>query len=157
MKRESCERVIYFSGLTFTLSNLIHFNLLLLLFCISPLSPGSSASAAPSAFALASNMPGPNKKSYISATLSICITTTVLFGGVTERILTRYGMKQSDVLVDAAMGIGREGGTSGAAYDLLVSGRIKRASETSSLGDRMSVGVKGLWRRVDRKYLNPLF
>ena len=41
------------------------------------------------AFALAENMPGPNKQSYVANTLFICIFTTVVCGGVTEKILTR--------------------------------------------------------------------
>lgn len=46
------------------------------------------------AFALSMNMPGPNSDSYASATLFICMFTTIVCGGFTESILTRFGMKQ---------------------------------------------------------------
>ena len=46
------------------------------------------------AFALSMNMPGPNSDSYASATLFICMFTTIVCGGFTENILTRFGMKQ---------------------------------------------------------------
>ncbi|GMH89682.1 hypothetical protein TL16_g11533, partial [Triparma laevis f. inornata] len=39
------------------------------------------------AFALAENMPGPNKQSYVANTLCICIFTTVVCGGFTEKLL----------------------------------------------------------------------
>ena len=47
------------------------------------------------AFALAMNMPGPNKDVYATATLSICIFTTVVCGGLTDGMLTEFGMKDS--------------------------------------------------------------
>ena len=46
------------------------------------------------AFALSMNMPGPNSDSYASATLFICMFTTIVCGGFTENMLTRFGMKQ---------------------------------------------------------------
>jgi sodium/hydrogen exchanger 8 len=46
------------------------------------------------AFALAENMPGPHKDVYATATLTICIVTTVVCGGFTERILTVFGMRE---------------------------------------------------------------
>jgi len=46
------------------------------------------------AFALAVNMPGTHADIYATATLFICIFTTVVCGGVTEKILTHFGMKQ---------------------------------------------------------------
>ena len=38
-------------------------------------------------------MPGENRSTYVTATLSICMITTVLCGGFTERILYLAGMK----------------------------------------------------------------
>jgi sodium/hydrogen exchanger 8 len=46
------------------------------------------------AFALAMNMPGPHRESYATTTLFICIFTTVVCGGLTEHVLTEFGMKQ---------------------------------------------------------------
>jgi solute carrier family 9 (sodium/hydrogen exchanger), member 8 len=47
------------------------------------------------AFALAANMPGKHNDIYATATLFICIFTTVVCGGVTEKILTAFGMKNA--------------------------------------------------------------
>ncbi|GAX26663.1 solute carrier family 9 (sodium/hydrogen exchanger), member 8 [Fistulifera solaris] len=47
------------------------------------------------AFALASGMPGPNREVYATATLFICIFTTVVCGGLTDTVLTYFDMKQS--------------------------------------------------------------
>jgi sodium/hydrogen exchanger 8 len=52
------------------------------------------------AFALAMNMPGPNREVYATATLSICIFTTVVNGSLTERTLTVFGMKEMEPLED---------------------------------------------------------
>ncbi len=46
------------------------------------------------AYALAENMPGENRTTYVTGTLSICMITTVLCGGFTERILSMTGMKE---------------------------------------------------------------
>ena len=46
------------------------------------------------AFALSEAMPGPNKEVYTTVTLTICIFTTVVCGGFTEKILTLFGMKE---------------------------------------------------------------
>jgi sodium/hydrogen exchanger 8 len=48
------------------------------------------------AFALAMNMPGPHRESYATTTLFICMFTTVVCGGLTDRVLGEFGMKQDD-------------------------------------------------------------
>jgi len=45
------------------------------------------------AYALAENMPGQNRETYISGTLVICFITTVFCGGCTESLLTTMNMK----------------------------------------------------------------
>lgn len=41
-------------------------------------------------------MPGPHKDTYATATLSICIFTTVICGGMTKQILDVSGMQQTE-------------------------------------------------------------
>lgn len=41
-------------------------------------------------------MPGPHKDTYATATLSICIFTTVICGGMTKQVLDLSGMKHYD-------------------------------------------------------------
>ena len=50
------------------------------------------------AYALAENMPGENRSTYVTATLSICLITTIVCGGFTERILYISGMKEDLVV-----------------------------------------------------------
>ena len=52
------------------------------------------------AFALAMNMPGPNREAYATATLSICIFTAMVFGGLTYHMLTQFIMKQARQTTD---------------------------------------------------------
>lgn len=98
------------------------------------------------AFALSENMPGPNKEIYATATLSICIFTTVVCGGFTERILTMSGMKESgqDVLED----VDEEDGSSLVVREFPVA---RRASE------QMRGTVKEMWRKFDNEYLKVYF
>lgn len=50
------------------------------------------------AYALAENMPGENKATYVTATLSICLLTTIICGGFTEKVLSISGMKDEESL-----------------------------------------------------------
>jgi hypothetical protein len=59
-------------------------------------------------------VPGPNREVYATATLSICIVTTVVCGGLTNHMLTAFGMKTNktaDTLHDilASNGNGGDG------------------------------------------------
>ena len=96
------------------------------------------------AFALSENMPGPNRDTYTTATLTICMFTTIVCGGFTEKMLKLYGMKQG-----------------GNNY-----GEIGDDEEYSSIIDsptarRMSVhvykGFKGAWKELDNQYLKRWF
>ena len=96
------------------------------------------------AFALSENMPGPNRDTYTTATLTICMFTTIVCGGFTEKMLKRYGMKQG-----------------GNNY-----GEIGDDEEYSSIinspaARRMSVhvykGFKGAWKELDSQYLKKWF
>lgn len=58
------------------------------------------------AFALAVNMPGSHADIYATSTLFICIFTTVVCGGCTEKILTHFGMKQTSA---SSSNVGRDG------------------------------------------------
>jgi solute carrier family 9 (sodium/hydrogen exchanger), member 8 len=94
------------------------------------------------AFALAENMPGPNKDVYATATLSICIFTTVVCGGLTDRILKLADMKYTTEL---------ELDTDSEDFEPLSIPSSPRMSE------RVYDGVKGVWKDFDDKYLKLLF
>ena len=96
------------------------------------------------AFALSENMPGPNRDTYTTATLTICMFTTIVCGGFTEKVLKLFGMKQG-----------------GNNY-----GEIGDDEEYSTIIDspaarRMSVhvykGFKGAWKELDNQYLKKWF
>jgi len=103
------------------------------------------------AFALACNMPGPNKKSYVANTLAICIFTTVVCGGVTEKILTRYGMKQTSKDLDP------DGG--GDPYETLVppGGAGSRYGRADSYSRRLNAHAHSTFKKLDELYFKPMF
>jgi len=97
------------------------------------------------AFALAENMPGPNRETYATATLTICIFTTVVCGGFTEQILSKMGMKQGQVEYD-------DGG------DDIDYGRLISASPIARrVSNSVYDGAKGIWKHFDDTYLKELF
>lgn len=98
------------------------------------------------AFALAVNMPGDHSDLYASGTLTICIFTTVVCGGLTEKILTRMGMKQGDagheLCDDSSAGDSRNG----VAYHSPRRGRPV-----------MYRGFKRVWKTFDDEVLKAYF
>lgn len=97
------------------------------------------------AFALSENMPGPNRDTYMSATLTICLFTTVVCGGFTETILSRMGMKQGET-VYGDVGVEEEYSTF-----MDVSPTARRVST------HVYKGFKGAWKELDNQYLKKLF
>jgi len=106
------------------------------------------------AYALSENMPGPHKEVYMTTTLSICIFTTVVCGGFTERILDRMGMKQpEEVLEQVEEDPIRSHGEELMIYDHL----IDRSRMVRELDLTVRSGIYGLWTHLDNSYLKPLF
>mmetsp|Transcript_1590 Transcript_1590/g.2263 ORF Transcript_1590/g.2263 Transcript_1590/m.2263 type:complete len:614 (+) Transcript_1590:160-2001(+) len=101
------------------------------------------------AFALAQNMPGPNRETYASGTLVICIFTTVICGGFTEKILTRFGMKQSNSHTTS-----NDAQDEHQEEDELFSGDTGLDNKQFR---RVYKGVKGLWKQFDDYYLKTYF
>jgi len=97
------------------------------------------------AFALAENMPGPNRETYASGTLTICIITTVVCGGFTESILTKFGMKQGESAFD------------GSACDDIGIDYLVHSASTRREIRRVYRGLKGLWKQFDDTYLKIYF
>lgn len=129
------------------------------------------------AFALSENMPGPNKDTYATATLFICMFTTIVCGGFTDKVLTISGMKQRDgadigTTIDTAVAERngeraiasgfRRRGSSGSVdpndqddeyYDTLINDSHVVHRVTMSVRQ----GIKGVWKNIDDFYLKPLF
>lgn len=101
------------------------------------------------AFALSENMPGPNRDTYSTATLSICMFTTIVCGGLTEKVLSETGMKQPD----QQRGGDHDSGGETYLYDNLVltSPAAHKRLKT------VHKGLKGVWKKFDNEYLKPLF
>mmetsp|Transcript_22159 Transcript_22159/g.36230 ORF Transcript_22159/g.36230 Transcript_22159/m.36230 type:complete len:553 (-) Transcript_22159:22-1680(-) len=99
------------------------------------------------AFALSMNMPGPNSDSYASATLFICMFTTIVCGGFTEKILTRFGMKQ---------GLENDNGEH---YDFTSVENL--ISTESPLARQLSANLqekyRSFWHDFDDNYMKELF
>jgi sodium/hydrogen exchanger 8 len=106
------------------------------------------------AFALSENMPGPHKEVYATATLSICIFTTVVGGGFTERMLTVFEMKEEPT---PKM-------TNNDAEDWKLN-RLTftpptpqvRKSRLDHRRQQLREGIKGVWDRFDDQVLRPHF
>ena len=109
------------------------------------------------AFALSENMPGPNKETYTTATLSICIFTTVVCGGLTEYVLTSAGMKAGESRNDdddddvnddleplSSFGSSSNNNNNEDIFHRRVSGRVYE-------------GAKGMWKKLDNQYLKVYF
>jgi solute carrier family 9 (sodium/hydrogen exchanger), member 8 len=110
------------------------------------------------AFALAMNMPGPNREAYATATLSICIFTTVVCGGLTDHMLTLFGMKQARPTTDDddnGMQMRRVTFTPQA----LIAARTspKRAGLARRASQKVYKGVKRLWKQIDEEVLKEYF
>ena len=109
------------------------------------------------AYALAQNMPGPNREVYATATLFICIFTTVVCGGLTNSILTRFDMKQivregdddDDGMQLNSVSFSPESPARPSAVD-----RFPLARET---GHHVYRGAKKLWQQLDDDFLIPNF
>ena len=97
------------------------------------------------AFALSENMPGPNRDTYTTATLTICLFTTVVCGGFTEKILSRMGMKQGETVY------GDLGDDDEYSSFMNVSPTARRVST------HVYKGFKGAWKELDNQYLKKLF
>lgn len=108
------------------------------------------------AFALAMNMPGPNREVYATVTLSICIFTTVVCGGLTDRMLSEFGMKQQPIDVDDDDGtpMRRVTFSPQAITSAVIQRRPGVASQTSQ---RVYKGAKKMWRQIDEDVLKPYF
>jgi sodium/hydrogen exchanger 8 len=101
------------------------------------------------AYALAVNMPGENKETYVTGTLTICIITTIVCGGFTEKVLVAMGMKESDAN-DNDDDIVREDD----------SARIHEDESYSQSGNEAGYirnSVKGFILRFDQMYLREWF
>jgi sodium/hydrogen exchanger 8 len=108
------------------------------------------------AFALSENMPGPHKDVYATATLTICIVTTVFCGGFTERMLTLFGMKD-----EPAPQIGSYDSEDDELnlHSLTYKPPTPRRHESGLLERqrRIQEGIKGVWYRFDERFLKPHF
>lgn len=107
------------------------------------------------AFALSENMPGPHKEVYATATLSICIFTTTVCGGFTDRVLGIFDMKEERAPIssdnDESMTLNQ------LSFKPPPSSPGRRESRILEHRRRLQEGIKGLWNRLDDNFLKPHF
>ena len=102
------------------------------------------------AFALSMNMPGPNSDSYATATLFVCMFTTIVCGGFTAEILTRFGMRRgSEIYGD---GGGDRGRILGADELVVVDSPLVRCVRESMIDK-----CRGFWEDLDDNYMKAAF
>lgn len=109
------------------------------------------------AFALAENMPGPHKDVYATATLTICIVTTVFCGGFTERMLTLFGMKEDPSPLLSLVNAGQEEQLNLNSLTYIPPKPRIRESILTERRRRLQEGLKGVWNRFDYRVLKPHF
>jgi hypothetical protein len=97
--------------------------------------------------------PGPHKETYATATLTICIITTVVCGGFTERVLTIFELREettpkiSDSEDDMDL--------TSLTYKPPVPKR--RESMLEERKRYLTEGIKGVWYRFDENFLQIHF
>jgi len=108
------------------------------------------------AFALSENMPGPHKDVYATATLTICIVTTVFCGGVTERVLTVFEMREQST---PRLSYGKDADDSMDLHSLTYKPPVpeKRVTRLEQEKRRITEGIKGVWYRFDESFLKTHF
>lgn len=122
------------------------------------------------AFALAMNMPGKHRDDYATTTLFICIFTTVVCGGSTDRVLTRFGMKMGNNNDDVSDGVAISGLKDESSS--IASLRVSSSPRSDDLGLRPDYaltrrrtgrhhhvykGAKQLWKQFDDEILKVYF
>lgn len=107
------------------------------------------------AFALSENMPGPHKEVYATATLTICIITTVFCGGFTERMLTVFEMREESTPSLAFDTDDDDLDLNSLTYKPPVPQR--RESRLMRRKRRLTEGIKGVWYRFDEEFLKIHF
>jgi sodium/hydrogen exchanger 8 len=123
------------------------------------------------AFGLALNMPGPNKESYAAVTLSICILTTFVGGGLTNAVLDKMEMKkpllephgdealQEESIPHERIALIERG--SKLRHSSLNHGILRRLLRKHSTVRRLDDAVRDTaayaWRNLDEIYLRPYF
>ena len=111
------------------------------------------------AFALSENMPGPHKEVYATATLSICIFTTVVCGGFTEQLLTAFGMKNEPHPL-ATLTQSEDSNDHRHLTRLTYTPPVaqqRRSVVAEMARRRVHEGVKSILKRFDDKFLKPNF
>lgn len=109
------------------------------------------------AFALSQNMPGPHKDVYATATLTICIVTTVFCGGLTERMLTVFGMREQS---PPRLSNGTNTDNDNLELNSLTYKPPvpkKRETRLMKRKRRIEEGIKGVWYRFDEQFLKIHF
>jgi sodium/hydrogen exchanger 8 len=103
----------------------------------------------------------PNRDVYATATLSICIFTTIVCGGLTEGMLTLFGMKEHSVDdngandEDHADGLGTMNRVSFSPPSSNPPRRHADYPIARQASRRVYTGPKRLWRQFDDEVLKP--
>ena len=109
------------------------------------------------AYALSENMPGPNKDNYVATTLFICVFTTLVCGGYTERILTAMGMKTRNRLEFVSEYGHEDEGESNELMADFIDYSPLAAELVNDISSSVQNEVKTAWNDFDDKHLKPLF
>lgn len=109
-------------------------------------------------YALSTNMPGPNREVYATATLFICIFTTVVGGGLTETVLTYFDAKVTTPIDEDSEGrplqLNRLSYNPHARFQANSIDHFPLARRTRQ---HVYKGIKKFWKQLDDDVLKPYF
>lgn len=109
------------------------------------------------AFALSQNMPGENTDLYVSTTLSIVIFTTVVCGGLTEPMLSKFGMRGQPLPgADGTRYEQLNAPLDSALTDREEDGRGLSTSDAPNQAAR-TLSARAFWSKFDAMYMQPFF
>ncbi|KAG7393422.1 hypothetical protein PHYPSEUDO_009626 [Phytophthora pseudosyringae] len=109
------------------------------------------------AFALSQNMPGPNQDLYVTTTLSVCIFTTIICGGMTEPLLTYTRLKRDQPNPsEANEEDDEEQGLLGEMISDHDEDEDVRNHPVFALQEEKSA-LHTFWTNIDDRYMKPVF
>ncbi|KAE8886614.1 hypothetical protein PF005_g8985 [Phytophthora fragariae] len=107
------------------------------------------------AFALSQNMPGPNQDLYVTTTLSVCIFTTIICGGMTEPLLTYTQLKRDQPQISEENDDEEQGLLNETISDHNDDDDVRNHPVFARQEEKSA--LHSFWSNIDERYMKPVF